>query len=353
MENKSNVIRKKVIVFISPYDEKDANANGFMQYYSKFKSDDSYVVKFISVNKFWKSKAIEKNNINLIVPLGLSYFKLFENLSVLPKGITCDYLIVDSDPYLLCLMEKLLSTISYSFLIYRQSDPISLISDEPRVFKGENLLLSRSDQVWTPNHLLMEGNLKEKNSKYKVLYNPIKITHISNEAYGELDRIKRLTDKYRLVGVYYGKLELDFDLIRDVAVKSPDTLFLIFGDYIINKTPSNVILLGYTDLPNIYSVLEISDFMYIPYKKIGVINDLLYVTAKVLAAVKFDKPIIAANVAKECKEIGVSVVENSIEFCNLLKEPFKLSSPYIDLDDYSEVTLFDKSKKYLGEIDSD
>ncbi|QAV33757.1 hypothetical protein SAMN04488510_11034 [Fervidobacterium changbaicum] len=167
-------------------------------------------------------------------------------------------------------------------LIYRASDPLiawfsTYFSDTDKMEKD---LFQVSDEVWVPNEICYRYYIEHGFPKNKmvIIKNPLLTvsqleniennTKLSNEG-NELRR-SILQGKYRKIGLYFGAVEIDYRLIDIIAKKVKDVVFVIIGPYRKKMDMAhNVVFLGPLDNTKIDQFVQISDFGFLPYKKVG------------------------------------------------------------------------------------
>ncbi len=346
------------VLCISCYPEDDEKANGFMQLVHFLRASSGHDVVYCLVKKLWKIKRYNKLSVTVPVP-----FFRFSNpllravaktLTIFPRNSSLfDIVILDSDPYVVSLSQMIKQRFYCSFLIYRQSDPLIFVAKNAWLCEEEKKLMNSADQIWVPNILIK--NLLDPSwaEKVRVLGNPIKDV-------GEpfFDRAiksgaeKTEFSKYDYTGIYYGKFGIDIELIFRLAIRTPKVKYIIYGDYTCSKgqnCPDNVVFAGFCSLELIMCELKRADFLFLPYLSRGIINRLLFITAKILSAKKYQKPVIAINVAPELKDVGIYVASNEDQFVSFVCQVQELSPPNIDISNYDEKVIFAHALELIEE----
>lgn len=153
--------------------------------------------------------------------------------------------------------QKIFSNLNYQKLIYDYVDPSSdykTVSNISNILKdNENFILKKAEHIFAPSNSILK-NL-ENTFKKKILYvpNAVNINDFEIKKYDIPKDIYSFRNS-KLVGFYGAVNELfDIDLMKFIANKSPEIIFIIIGPVFINikNLPDNIIFLGkkeYSDL---------------------------------------------------------------------------------------------------------
>ncbi len=340
------------ILFVSCYPFSDVYANGFMQLVHFVRTGSRHEVSYIPVEKLWSGKKSQSKRITALVPflrlpVSLPDWAL-RFLVVFPKVVhNYDLLIIDSDPYTVALSVIIKKVYKCELVIYRQSDPLLFISNNFSLCKKEEILLNIANEIWVPNSLIKDKLPQCYRFKTLVLLNPIKDVFdfsLSNVAENKFEYYKEHVvrdNSFDLIGIYYGKFNIDYELMIGLSKKTPRTKYIVYGNYTQPKQcPANLVFAGFCDITQVIASLKEADFMFIPYSYQGVVNKLLGVSSKILSASKLNKPVIATNVSPELRSTGVYVADNEAEFLSYILRAKELNTPNIDIKKYSFNTIF-------------
>lgn len=349
-------MKKETMLFISGYDNSDKYVNGFIQLYNLLSESREYNTFLIKVDRVWKSLNLNYQNINIFLPFTkFDFWSFFKKLFIsMPKfSHDIDTIIFDSDPYSILIHKEIIKFYRPKRIIYRQSDPMILIDQRGLLAKYELELMKSSNQIWVANSIIMNRMKKYNLFNVHVLENPIKLPLTMNTEVGTLykssliDKVEKIKNSFLSIGVFYGKFDIDFELISDVAKQIDKTAFLVIGDYTCTDTlPNNVILIPYQPLEDIVMVIKMSDFFFIPNKIIG-LSDIFFMSSKILMATKLEKPIIAQGISSELKKFNIYVGDSSDYFIDKIKNLKSLLLPKVDLDIYSEEAFLNTAVSYL------
>lgn len=337
------------ILFLSLYEKDDGKANGFMQLYSGLKNEAESEVGYYQVVRLWQKPV---NPFSFRGVLIYFPFLLFKKNIIMAWMYSFnldfgewDTVVIDSDPYLVAVSRLLLDRFPGARVVYRQSDPVSWVTECEAVKSGEYFLLESADHILFPNELVSKQYGCVSSNRKSVLNNPIKLV-FSELADASLNLDGELLG-YDKLGLYYGKFEIDYDLIEKIAKENQSALFVIFGDYNFSFSCTNIRLKGFAPMAVIYEYMKKADFLFIPYLNKGLINKYLYVTAKILSAVLLKKPVLAINVAVELGQLNVKVVSDYSGFSDAISRQ-SYTIPNIELSVYSEKYFLNEAKSHLG-----
>ena len=250
-------------MYLGIYNESASNENGFMQFYSFHKEKDKSILYYSFKDLFF------------YVPFRL--IKIFKVKFLIPKvkfNCIIDTLIIDSSPWTVIYYKAIIKLFNPKTIIYRQSDPIGEISGSEQLLKAEKSLISISNSVFFVNNLLKK-EYKNISRHGIVIRNPQKTTSFS----------KRNKEK-EFKAIYYGKLQIDYEYINELAKLNPNLKIEIFGNYFQSKeTPSNLIFKGFQPLEHIYKSLANSMFFLLPYSDENPVVKYLGVSSKIVDAI--------------------------------------------------------------------
>ncbi len=346
----------KKIIFISGYNRDEKNINGYMQLFSEYEKDQKFDIDFFKVDKVWYKKDIKNffdKSIKIYFPLSkLDFNETLKNIFIsFPKiNYSPDILFFDSDPYSILIHKQIINYFKPKYIIYRQSDPMVFIDKKGIISKNEISLMNIADQIWVTNKPRKDKIEKFNPNNVYILENPIKLNINSNYDLLNSDwilKVNTLKNIYTKIGLYYGKLSIDYDLVIKTALKTQETAYIIVGDYITDKKlPKNIYLVPFKPIDEITEVLKLSDFLFVPYN-INDNSELLHLTSKLLLASYLKKPIIAQGVNEGLMDFNIYVGQGSEFFIDKIKYLNTLELPKINLAIYTEEYFYKSSLAYL------
>jgi len=334
----------KKILFITGYEESERYINGFTQIYHSLNDscggiDFNFRYLFVtrSRKKFTNTSDKKTAKAFVFLPIAKSeilyamqkYFIKFKDFN--HRNI--DTIVFDSDPYSILIHQTIIRIIRPKKIIYRQSDPMFILSSSSLVVKAEKELMKKSDHIAVVNRWIYDKVVDLNiNNKVVELPNPMKLSEIGN-----LERFNiRGFDSHF---VYYGKYYINYKLINDVAACNPEHAFIIFGAYESDKLyENNIFFKGFQNLDCILGWLNSSKGLFIPYLDKGH-SDMLGVTSKILVAQKLCKPVIATAVNSQLLSYNVTVCSDTKSFSDSIRNVDYLGHPKVPIGKYSEESV--------------
>jgi hypothetical protein len=296
----------------SPYTRSDILENGLITFASKAKDIN---VELASVYKWWKMGRLDRRDFDygLYPPFPMAFHKHFPALAFrastkkLYKRDQLDVLILDSDPFIVTAFQSILYKTKPRAIIYRVSDPLYLRTSDPDLIAKEHSLLKISDEVWCPNDAVSDEISNKYGEKVVSIRNPRKQVNREeiDDEHGWVDqKFKTLMPDYKRMGIYFGKIAIDYIFLEKIAQENSDCAFAIFGEYRNENMPKNVFFLGFQPLKRIYGFMRRSDFFFdFAYSPQGTVEK-IGITAKVLAAAEFQLPYLTSTRRDELLEAG-------------------------------------------------
>jgi hypothetical protein len=252
-----------------------------------------------------------------------------------------DTLVFDSDPYSILVHRTIIKKLRPRRIIYRQSDPMFIVASNSLVAKAEKELMEKSDYVAVVNNWIFERVVDLNLAKRVVeLPNPIKLNKIEISGRFEIPGFESYL-------VYYGKYDIDYNLINKIAALNPTCCFVIFGDYEADRlSGKNIIFKGFKSLDCIMGWLENSSGLFIPYLNKGH-SEMLGVTSKILMAQKLSKPVIATAVSSSLSKYNIVVCDDINSFSDAIANVHCLRRPSVPVEKFSEANVCSLMKKLI------
>jgi hypothetical protein len=279
------------IIYLGIYNESLVNENGFMQFWNFHRKQNNEVLYYSFKELFFYVPfvIIKFLNIKLLIPK-----------VKIPKEI--DILVMDSSPWTIVYHKAIINYIKPNKVIYRQSDPIGEISGYSLLESAESQLIKSCDKVFYVNRMLKNRFGVGASSSF-VIRNPEKINLIPNK-----------DSKKEFKAIYYGKLQIDYLFIKNLALLNPKLKIEIYGNYKSNNNfPSNVFFMGYQSLEQIHKSLEGAMFFLLPYDDINPVVKYLGVSSKVINAI-INCCIILSNKSREALNLeGIDYLHGEIK----------------------------------------
>jgi hypothetical protein len=250
-----------------------------------------------------------------------------------------DVIIIDSDPFIVAAFKTIIRKTQPKKTIYRVSDPLYLKTSNPLLIQAERGLFSAADEIWCPNAIIQSQLEKQYGNKAITLRNPIKRVEkleIEEEEPWANQKAYELKRSYRQIGVFFGKIDVDFNYLSDLALVNPEYAFVVFGDYNCDACPRNVYFEGFQSFARILAFMRHGAFFFdLARSDFGVV-EYAGITAKVLSAVETGLPYLISTRREELLSIGAILLPACAQEADLdilLKESRPLD---IDLAEFGE-----------------
>lgn len=210
-------------------------------------------------------------------------------------------------------------------IVYRPSDPVVDISNEPALIEAEHQMLIKADMIALVN--------EESREVYRTAfpdYNDSKSIVISNGVdLSDYRKIHPIPDIMRgkKTALYIGLFDVDWDLIVEASIKLPDITFIVVNPNKLDiatrekiKGHDNIIYVegirpeevpAWTTNANLIMQPQMSNF----YKRKSV-----SLTAKNYKAMAAGKPMVAYMIPKKLERYGLIIADNHDDFINAIRE---------------------------------
>lgn len=316
------------IIYLGIYNKSLVNENGFMQFWNFHRKQNNQVLyySFKELFLYVPFVIIKFINVKLLIPK-VKFLK------------EVDVLIMDSSPWTIIYHKDIIKYFKPKKVIYRQSDPIGEISGSSLLENAEKLLISSSDKVLYVNAMLKDRFGVGSSSSF-VIRNPEKINLAPNK-----------DSKKEFKAIYYGKLQIDYLYIKNLALLNPKLKIEIFGNY-KNKDnfPSNVIFMGYQSLEKIHNSLKGAMFFLLPYEDINPVVKYLGVSSKVIEAINNRCIILSNKISKAINLDGIDYLHGLIKLnINLYNDnDFSKNKNIVN----SQFSISDLSSKWINTVEN-
>lgn len=344
---------------ISPYSREQRFENGLISFATAKKDDGVGLVKIL---RWWHSTPDNDKQFcdYLLYPLLPMRFHSRLPLAYLqPMGEEVrstrqtDAIIIDSDPFIVASFKSIIRQTRPRKVVYRVSDPIYLRTSNQALIRAELKLFAASDEIWCPNDIIKNELEGRYGSKAVTIRNPIKQIgqeEIQREAPGVSQRAHEIKSSYKRIGIFFGKIDIDFNYLAELALANPDYAFVIFGNYKCDICPSNVYFEGFQSLARILAFMRHSAFFFdLASSDFGVV-EYVGITAKVLSAVETGLPYLISTRREELLSVGAILLPPSAREArldNLLSDSSPLN---VDLPDFEEERFLRKCDEQIRKL---
>jgi len=198
-------------------------------------------------------------------------------------------------------------------IIYRQSDPVSLASDDC-LGKYEMEFMLQSDLILVVNDIIFERYYrtnKELISKAEVWQNGFNIPSVNYEN----------PFKKSLNAVYMGLYPVNWDYIYSLCNEFKDMDVHVIGPHKSKKNYKNLICHGFLPHNEIIKYIAHAQICLLLYEQRPILQ-VCDTSSKLLMYMYFNKPIIANSFygAERLKEQGVNVAETTDTFLDIVRQ---------------------------------
>jgi glycosyltransferase involved in cell wall biosynthesis len=280
---------------------------------TEFSKKENVIVLYLTLQKFDDFYIYKKINDGLFL-----FSSLFlDKLNLLLDDCRNKILLIEKPR-----IYRTIRNIKYDFLIYDIIDDISFFADySEKLICVHNEILTKADlTIATATNLYNQAQpfskkliLANNACDYNFFHNA-KTTLINKE-------IKERLKSYKCVLGYYGALShwFDYELIKNVAIKRPDWVWLLVGSELGNstrdsgiKTLPNVICTGAKSYKNLPYYINDFDIQTIPF----IINDITLSTSpvKLFEYMATGKPILTCDIPECRKYKSVYIYDNADDF---------------------------------------
>ena len=210
-------------------------------------------------------------------------------------------------------------------IVYRPSDPVVDISNEPALIEAEHQMLIKADMIALVNEESREVYRTAfpdyHDSKSIVISNGVDLSdYRKNHPIPDIMRGKK-------TALYIGLFDVDWDLIVEASIKLPDITFIVVNPNKLDiatrekiKGHDNIIYVegirpeevpAWTTNANLIMQPQMSNF----YKRKSV-----SLTAKNYKAMAAGKPMVAYMIPKKLERYGLIIADNHDDFINAIRE---------------------------------
>jgi hypothetical protein len=219
-------------------------------------------------------------------------------------------------------------------LIYRQSDPVEFGLDKD-LADYERRVIKKADLTLVANRVILD--------KYKLLHPDLipRMKVWENGFFVPKHDFNGNPFNTKPNAIYFGLFPINWDALSKLATETPNLSIHIFGPFKRPKgVPQNVILHGFQPHEKVNRFLKYSDLFLLPYKDIPNRLEITDKTSKILLAMHYCLPIVAApfSYSERLKKFDIISTKSIDEFVREVQKI--LSSPRkkrysLDLSAYS------------------